>query len=237
MLYSSHPTTFSTFVTTANLQTIEVTYFDEIVVDCRSASPGRRSPPLVTPGEITLHLKQLKILQQPASPVPPSPVTASSPELSSLDTDSGPPSTQPSSEPTCQMTTLPGAGVPRLGLSALAQPFARNPKSFRPIAFNPTPNKVAQIAIAVGGVIEREKKHGLTSTFLTNQSSVITFILRDAPKHHTGSKALARNRWSSVRRRGQAPAPPPPPMCKKSSFMSLSMRLIYSMRINAPLSR
>uniref|UniRef100_A0A1B6KUC7 Uncharacterized protein n=2 Tax=Graphocephala atropunctata TaxID=36148 RepID=A0A1B6KUC7_9HEMI len=110
----------------------------------RSASPGRTSPPLVTPGEITLHLKQLKILQQPASPVPPAPPSISTPEPSSLDTDSGPPSTQPSSE----INTSPGAGAPpRLGLSALAQPFARNPKSFRPIAFNPTPNKVAQIAM------------------------------------------------------------------------------------------
>lgn len=41
--------------------------------------------------------------------------------------------------------TLNTTGMPRLGLNSL-QPFVKNTKSFRPICFNPTPNKVAQIA-------------------------------------------------------------------------------------------
>lgn len=125
----------------------------------RSASPGRRSPAMVTAGEITLHLRQLRILQPPAgdSPEPAgdspvdSPVDSPADSPASLDTDSGAPQSSldtSSSEPSCQaITTVAEVGPPRLGLSTLAQPFVRNTKSFRPITFNPTPNKVAQIAM------------------------------------------------------------------------------------------
>lgn len=113
---------------------------------------------VISAGEITIHLKQLKILEQPAS-------------LTSMDTDEGGEAqtdegrgTQTDSSTTSpevsadfaqpsvacekkeEKSLTPNAtGIPRLGLSSL-QPFVKNTKSFRPICFNPTPNKVAQIA-------------------------------------------------------------------------------------------
>ncbi|XP_054278564.1 nascent polypeptide-associated complex subunit alpha, muscle-specific form-like [Macrosteles quadrilineatus] len=111
----------------------------------RSASPGRKSPRVVSPMEITLHLKQLKILQQPASPVPcPVPDTVHPvPDGTTEAPPETPPPIIPQPPPPPMLSTL----VPRLGLSSLAQPFAPKPKAFRPISFNPTSNKVAQTAM------------------------------------------------------------------------------------------
>lgn len=83
--------------------------YECFLTDFRSASPGRRSPPVLSPGEIKLHLTQLKIRPEPEEEE----TEADSGQLTSLDTSAS--SSQPSPlPPPCQV--LVNAALPWMGL-------------------------------------------------------------------------------------------------------------------------